>query len=128
MNALRQTTTGMLVALAAVLLISACATREDRPPVLEINPPQPEPAQVGEDYSAQLSVQGQQQPLRKVEIVSGELPPRLQLEWNQGEGDLLVRGTPSQAGQWDFELLVSTIAPEGHGQELTRRMSLLVEP
>ena len=114
---------GLLV--AAVLGLAACASTPTPPPALSIFPAMLPSAQVGESYNTQLRVGGARTPLAEVEIISGELPPGIQLRSPQGNAIPLV-GEPTQTGSYGFSLRVATEATGDQAQVHTQDFRLEV--
>lgn len=108
-----------------IVSLAACASRPSAPPALSIFPAMMPSAEVGSAYNAQLRVGGARTPLAEVEIISGELPPGIQIQDPVGNAIPLV-GMPTETGSYPFTLRVATEATGEQAQVHTQDFRLEV--
>lgn len=111
--------------LVAVLALAACASSPSAPPALSIFPAMMPSAEVGSAYNAQLRVGGARTPLAEVDIISGALPPGIELQEPAGNA-IPVVGLPTETGSYPFTLRVATEATGEQAQVHTQDFRLEV--
>jgi putative Ig domain-containing protein len=90
--------------LPTLLVAGALLACGDRRPPLVFSPAELPEAQVGQSYSATISVSGNVTPVGDLFVEAGTLPAGLELTFNQGSDRAEVSGTPTDAGTAKFTL------------------------
>lgn len=132
----------LLLTLSLVWAVSGCrlvdlvSTPTPEPtfaPIIEVRPPlkfSPEKlpeAQVGQAYSAVITISDNVTPVYIATIQSGVLPPELKLlEVRQGN-TVEISGIPKEAGEYTFTLSVGCYGTMVGGQDGQKEYTLLVK-
>jgi hypothetical protein len=111
--------------LALVCAGLACYSSREVPE-LTITPAELPPAQAGQPYQVTINVGENQTPVFNITVVQGELPPGMILQFQPDEGNALIKGLPSQAGLYTFNLRVSCYGTSRDGQSAERSYTLTV--
>jgi hypothetical protein len=95
---------------------------------LVFKPAQLPDAQVGADYSAQVTVEDTRTPVGEFSLQDGEVPPGLVLKAVEGvENTAEVSGTPTQAGTYKFVLYVWCYGTNQPGQTGEKEYTIVVK-
>jgi hypothetical protein len=108
--------------LAAALL--ACG---DRRPALVFSPAELPEAQVGQAYSATISVSGNVTPVGDMYVESGALPAGLQLTFDETSRTAEISGTPTESGTFKFTVGAWCFGTNVSGQTGGREYELAVK-
>ena len=108
--------------LAAALL--ACGGRR---PDLVFSPAELPEAQVGQSYSATISVSGNVTPVGDMFVESGTLPAGLQLTFDEASRTAELSGTPTESGTYQFTVGAWCLGTNVSGQTGQREYELVVK-
>ena len=114
---------------APVLLLAATllACRGGQRPALVFAPAELPEAQVGQSYSATISVSGNVTPVGDVFVDAGTLPAGLQLNFDEASRTAELSGAPTEAGTFKFTVGAWCLGTNVSGQTGQREYELVVK-
>lgn len=115
---------GMIILVMFGAAVSGC--RRARPP-LSFSPEELPEARIGEPYRAEITVSGNETPVFRMLLEDGQLPPGLRLEHQDGEDSGVITGTPTEAGDFSFEIGALCYGTNTNGQSGARAYQLQVK-
>lgn len=101
------------------------AAERTRQPLL-LEPAALPSARKGAAYEAELSVSQNETPVVDFYITEGALPDGLVIEHVEAEDTALITGIPTEAGRFEFTLLVQCYGTSASGQQASREYVILV--
>ena len=85
------------------------------------------PAQLGQEYSAEISISQNETPAGEFYLSAGELPSGMTLEQIEGEDAAVLSGIPEQPGIYSFTVSVWCYGTNVSGQSGEKKYELVVE-
>jgi hypothetical protein len=102
-----------------LLLVSGCAS-------LTIEMPTHVTLRAGQYAEIVGTMANEGTPVGGVDVVDGQLPPGLSLDFRREETHFAIRGVPSQAGRYEFGISAWTYGTNFAGKTATVRLSIFV--
>jgi len=116
------------VILAVLVIATGCNTGSH---ALVFTPTELSPAVAGRQYSASVTISGNDTPVGGVSVSAGALPDGLQVSLETGgqggaTNAFVIGGTPTRAGTYDFTLMVWCLGTNVSGQTGEQRYTMVV--
>ncbi|MGA8891276.1 MAG: putative Ig domain-containing protein [Anaeromyxobacteraceae bacterium] len=83
-------------------------------------------AQVGQEYTVEITVSGNETPVSSMRLDEGSLPPGIVLVHRSVQSTGLLQGMPAQGGTFAFSLRASCFGTNLPGQEGTKAYVIVV--
>ena len=96
-------------------------------PKLAFSPTELPEAVVGQPYEVTIAVANNETPIFRIAVDDGELPPGLALTYEERAPTATIMGTPTDAGEFGFELVARCLGTYVNGQEGYQSYTLLVK-
>ena len=110
-----------------LLLAAALLACGDRRPALVFSPAELPQAQVGQPYSATVSITGNVTPVGDMFVDIGTLPAGLQLTFDDASRTGVISGTPTETGTFKFAVGAWCLGTNVSGQTGQREYELVVK-
>jgi hypothetical protein len=81
---------------------------------------------LGQPFEARVTVHNNQTPLGGGSVLSGALPPGLRFAKVENGDTLPIRGVPTRAGSFAFELELWCFGTNARGQKATRKYDMRI--
>lgn len=114
----------MRTAIPLLLLLAACLPDRRSRPELAFSPADLPEGAVGARYRAVIQVRGNETPVCGASLTEGALPKGLMLV--RENDDVVISGTPTEAGSHAFTLCVSCFGTNVSGQIGERKYTIVV--
>ena len=112
---------------APLLLAAALLACGDRRAALVFSPAELPEAQVGQPYSASISVSGNVTPVGDMFVDTGALPPGLLLDFDETSRTAELSGTPTEIGTFKFAVGAWCFGTNVSGQTGEHSYTLVVK-